>query len=239
MCVFRRSFVVLAAVASLSFVSIGCAGDGDGTEKEAQVIDTESETALDTISDAAGSSIRTSGLAEVELFYDDGEIDQRNSPWSERAGGQLAVAFTPAAYPVSIGKVSFYVGANGIPTKAFHVRVYSGDRVNGPHEQDLLDVEIVASADHANQWVVIDMTVYGITITEGDFFVAMEWLTPPGNYGTRAQMLGADTTDPDRRSWWKHNPDSDWVRIEEISDTGDRDLMIRATVLQESLSDSL
>jgi hypothetical protein len=59
----------------------------------------------------------------------------------------------------------------------------------------------------------------------------MEWITPPGNYGTRAQMLGADTSGPDRRSWWKHYPDSEWVRIEEISDSGDRDLMIRATVL--------
>ena len=237
MCAFMRPSALLVVIAFMSFVSIGCDGDGDGTEKEAQVLDTESETVLDTISDAAGASMRVRGLTGVELFYDDGVIDQRNSPWSERTGGQLAVAFTPASYPVTIEKVSFYVGANGIPTKAFRVRVYPGDRADGPREQDLLDTEVVAAADHANQWVVVDMTAHDIIITEGDFFVAMEWLTPPGNYGTRAQMLGADTTDPDRRSWWKHYPDSDWVRIEEISDDGDRDLMIRATVLEGNASD--
>jgi hypothetical protein len=165
-----------------------------------------------------------------ELFYDDGIIDQRNSPWSEQAGGQLAVCFTPNSYPATIRNVRFFVGGNGVPMKAFRVHVYPGAGSTGPLEEDLLDVQILAAASYGNQWIEVDLSEYGISIAEGDFFIAMEWLTPPGNYGMEAQMLGADTSDPSRRSWWKHRPDSDWVRIEEISDAGDRDLMIRAAV---------
>ena len=49
-----------------------------------------------------------------------------------------------------------------------------------------------------------------------------------------AQFLGGDTSSkPDRRSWWKGTPSLNWTRIENVADIGDRDLMIRATVLKK------
>ena len=226
----------LAVIAILLLVSIGCGKEEPRTEGaregEAGAIETKIDASVVAGKEETQAAPDTTELSMEELLYDDGEIDQRNSPWSEQAGGQVAVAFTPSSYPVTIQKVSFFIGSNGIPTKTFRVRIYDGDRETGPVEEDLLEVEIVAVASYANQWVKIDLHEHGINIPEGDFFVAMEWLTPPGNYGTRAQMLGSDSSGPDRRSWWKHYPDSDWVRIEEISDSGDRDLMIRATVTE-------
>lgn len=230
-----RSVAALAVVLVALLLQAGCCKDereieaGRGTSREA------AGTALDTGDvESEEKSTPDPDMEEYiveELAYDDGEIDQRNSPWSEQSGGQLAVAFTPSSYPATIQKVSFFIGSSGVPTKTFRVRIYQGDLSTGPVEQDLLDTAVLAAAGYADQWVVLDLSAHGIMIPEGDFFVAMEWITPPGNYGTRAQKLGADTSGPDRRSWWKHYPDSDWVRIEEISDSGDRDLMIRATVL--------
>jgi hypothetical protein len=214
-------------------LSFGC-GKDERREDDRSGAWSEVEEAAD--SGQVGDTLETRSLPEsavsrgTELFYDDGSIDQRNSPWSEEAGGQLAVRFTPDSYPADLRGVRFFVGGHGLPMKAFRVRVYPGSASSGPAEDDLLETEILAAASYGNQWVEVDLTRYAIVITDGDFFVAMEWLTPPGNYGTGAQMLGADTSDPSGRSWWKHRPGSDWVRIEEISDTGDRDLMIRATV---------
>ncbi len=211
-----------------------CSGCGGGEREDRSRTEHGVEEANDTgiAGDTSGtrSPLESEDSTAVELFYDDGSIDQRNSPWSEEAGGQLAVCFTPDAYPAFIRSVRFFVGGHGLPMKTFRVHVYPGSVAEGPVEDDLLKTEILAAARYGNQWVEVDLVPYRITIPEGDFFVAMEWLTPPGNYGMEAQLLGADTSDPSRRSWWKHRPGSGWVRIEEISDTGDRDLMIRATV---------
>ncbi len=221
---------VFIVVLALSF---GCGKNEQREEDRSSAADRVEEAAgtglaRDT-SETPGSRESADSLA-MELFYDDGTIDQRNSPWSEEAGGQLAVCFTPDSYPVTIRRVRFFVGGNGLPMKAFRVRVYPGSSSSGPVEDDLLEAEILAAASYGNQWVEVDLSEYRITIYEGDFFVAMEWLTPPGNYGMYAQLLGADTSEPSGRSWWKHRPGAGWVRIEEISDAGDRDLMIRATV---------
>ena len=226
--------VAAAGITALLLLSAGCGGGERGTEDAPERTAVDAGSGTDTIVDSgitdSSSEQDIEGKTVEELFYDDGVIDQRNSPWSDREGGQLAVCFTPSSHPVTIESVRFFVGGHGIPMKTFRVRVYRGDVSSGPVEMDLLETEIVAAASYGNQWVEIDLSAQGIIIPNGDFFVAMEWLTAPGDNGTRAQLLGADTSDPSRRSWWKHTPDSGWVRIEEISDSGDRDLMIRAKV---------
>jgi len=232
-----KTSAATAGVIILLLLSTGCGGDERRTEDDRSNAAGGMEANRDTVT-AAGEIERSPDLdmAELpteELFYDDGIIDQRNSPWSDQTGGELAVAFTPSSYPVRVRTVRFFVGGNGVPMKAFRVHVYPGDRSTGPVAPDLLEVEIMAAASYGNQWVEIDLPDNGISIFEGDFFVAMEWMTAPGDNGMNVQLLGADTSEPDRRSWWKHYPDSDWVRIEEISDVGDRDLMIRATVVIE------
>ena len=221
----RRQGLGLAASALLiAIISIsGCA------EKKPEPQDTPSRGA----SNGPGTDVSSMKYTVngEEIFYDDGVPEQSNSPWSVEPGGRLAVAFTPSSYPVKLAGARFLISAGGMPKTEFRVRVYGGTAEDGPHNGDLLTGEVTASAEYINQWVDVDLSPFGIVIEEGDFFVAMEWLTAPGDDGGLAQSLGADTSRPDRRSWWKHTPGSEWVRIEEISDTGDRDLMIRAHVV--------
>ena len=166
---------------------------------------------------------------EVELYYDDGTMEAHHSPWVDETGGQLAVVFTPPFYPAVLKKARFLVGLSGIPTTLFRVRVFGGSVSSGPNEsQNLLKSEVTTSALFGHQWVEVDLSDQDITITSGDFFISMEWLTPPGDRGDNAQMLGVDYSNPDGRSWWKTSRNRDWIRIEEVADIGDRDCMIRA-----------
>jgi hypothetical protein len=170
-------------------------------------------------------------MDEEEIFYDDGFPESQHSPWSDERGGQLAVVFTPTFYPAVLTKVRFLVGINGIPTTEFRVRVFGGTVSDGPDEsQDLLKSEVMASAPFGNKWVEVDLSDQNVIITRGDFCVSMEWLEPPGDDGRNAQFIGVDHSKPDRRSWWKTDSSSNWERIEEVANIGDRDVMIRATI---------
>jgi hypothetical protein len=167
----------------------------------------------------------------AEIFYDDGQMDLQHSPWSDLTGGQLAVVFTPPYYPVKLIKVRFFVGIFGFPKTEFRVRVYGGTIDDGPDEsQDLLHTRITASALIPFRWVEVDLTEQDISIEKGDFCVAMEWLTAPGDEGKQAQFLGVDIKEPDGRSWWKTHSGSKWKKLKEVANIGDRDLMIRALV---------
>ena len=142
--------------------------------------------------------------------------------------------FTPPFYPAALKKAQFLVGVKGIPTTPFRVRVYGGSLSSGPDEsQDLLTSEVTTSALFGHHWVDVDLSDQNIIITSGGFCISMEWLTPPGDRGANAQMLGVDYSKPDRRSWWKTDSSSEWKRIEYVADIGDRDCMIRAIIAQE------
>jgi len=169
-----------------------------------------------------------------EIIYDDGIPESQHSPWWDKPGGQLAVVFTPTFYPAVLSKVRFLVGISGVPTTEFRVRVFGGTVSDGPDESlDLLKSDVTASAEFGNKWVEVDLSGQNIIITSGDFCVSMEWLTPPGDYGRNAQSIGVDYSRPDRRSWWKTDSVSRWKRIEEVANIGDRDVMIRATVIKK------
>jgi len=169
-----------------------------------------------------------------EIFYDDGLPEAQHSPWTDETGGQLAVVFTPTFYPASLTKVRFLVGINGIPSTEFRVRVFGATVSEGPDEsQDLLASKVTASAPFGNKWVEVDLSDQNVVITSGDFSVAVEWLTPPGVHGENAQFIGVDYGKPDRRSWWKTDFRSQWERIEEVANIGDRDVMIRATIVRK------
>ncbi len=171
---------------------------------------------------------------EVELYYDDGTMEAHHSPWTDETGGQLAVMFTPPFYPAVLKKAQFLVGLNGTPTTRFRVRVYGGSVSSGPDEsQNLLKSEVTASALFGHQWVEVDLSDQDVIISSGDFCISMEWLTPPGDRGDNAQMLGVDYSKPDRRSWWKTDSSSEWGRIENVADVGDRDCMIRAILVKK------
>lgn len=169
-----------------------------------------------------------------EIFYDDGIPESQHSPWYDKPGGQLAVVFTPAFYPAVLTEVRFLVSINGIPTTEFRVRVFGGTVSDGPDEtQEFLKSEVTASAEFGNKWVEVDLSGQNIIVTSGDFCVSMEWLTPPGDLGKNAQFIGVDQSNPDGRSWWKTDSISRWKRIEDVANVGDRDVMIRATVIKK------
>jgi hypothetical protein len=169
---------------------------------------------------------------EREIIYDDNTIDGNHSPWTDRTGGQLAVVFTPTFYPAVLTKVRFFVSHAGTPVTKFRVRVYGGTVEDGPDGNDLLASEVTALAEASLglEWVEVDLYDQNIILTSGDFCVAMEWLTPPGEDGQDAQFIGVDYSQPDRRSWWKTDSSSEWKRIEEVEQDVDRDVMIRATI---------
>jgi hypothetical protein len=179
-----------------------------------------------------GGKSKTPGSAE--LFYDDGFPEGQHSPWWHEPGGQLAVVFTPAFYPAVVTEVRFLVGISGVPTTKFHVRIYGGDLSGGPDERlELIEEPLAVSAAFGNKWVQVDMSDRDVLIEEGDFCVSMEWLTPPGDYGSDAQKIGVDYTNPDGRSWWKTAAGTKWQKIEDVGNIGDRDVMIRATVARK------
>jgi len=172
----------------------------------------------------------------TEIAYDDGTAEGNNSPWEAIPGGQLAVSFTPPFYPCVIKSAKFFVTAGGVPTTEFAVRIYAAPDASTPPQSELLAVPVKAKANGPDEWVTVDLRGSNITVTQGDFVVAMEWLTAAGVSGQSAQFLGSDESSPDTRSWWLFAAGGNWTPIKNVgSGTGDhdRDLLIRATVRSE------
>jgi hypothetical protein len=165
----------------------------------------------------------------IELRYDDGSVDSRNSPWGDEPGGQVGVRFSPPLYPVAIERVGFFICYGSPYETEFRVRVYRGDRDGGPERDGLLAEPVTAAATAGDEWLWVDVSQAMLKIDSGDFFVCMEWLTPPGDDGSEAQMIGADETNPVDRSWWRHKSNRTWVPAGRVGSI-DRNLMIRAVV---------
>jgi hypothetical protein len=156
-------------------------------------------------------------------------MDSRNSPWGDEPGGQVGVRFTPPSYPVVIEKVGFFLCYGARYETEFRVRICRSDAEGRPVGDDLLAHPVTAGATSGDEWLWVDVTEAMLQIDSGDFFVCMEWLIPPGNDGSAAQMIGADSTSPAERSWWKHDDNQPWLPVNRVG-SGDRNIMIRAVV---------
>ena len=169
------------------------------------------------------------------LKYDDGTMDQGIVPYSDEVGSEVAVRFTPTAYPARLHYVQFFVSGRSeeAAQTLFSVRIYDAD--NGYPGRILGDLR--GKADNANEWVTIDVSQLDITITQGDFFVSMYWLIPSGASGEnldQTQTLGLDTTAPiNGRSFLKWAGSGSWNSMSNTP-SGDRDAMIRAVVGESS-----
>jgi hypothetical protein len=196
-----------AAGAALLLVFIGCNGDDDDDF------------------DAAPS--RT-----VQLTYDDDSAERIDAPLGVNAGGQIAVRFTPPGHPAAIDEVQFSVSdRRGLQETTFGVRVYLDDGTDGSPGTALLQATVEAAASGGESLVTVDLGDHELSVDAGDFYVAMEWLTAPGETGSDAQFLDVDASDPDGRSYWRWGfTDPAWYPIADIGSAGDRDAMIRATV---------
>lgn len=115
---------------------------------------------------------------------------QSCSPWSDFPGSEIAVRFTPKSYPVKLSRVKFYISPVNKPWAQFGVRIYDDDKIDEPGVR--LDKEnIVGAGTTGEEWVEIDISRQNIIIEDGDFYVSMYWLTPPGEGGKNAQSLSA------------------------------------------------
>ena len=138
-----------------------------------------------------------------ELYYDDGVPEK--GYYFTAPGSMLAVRFTTP----TIGQLmdfSFYVW-NLSSTVKVHVMDASRKDLITPFLKTLT----------SEGWCNVDLSGYGVTVSVGiDFYIAIEW-TVAGK-----PSLGADTSNPDGRSWYYAN--GIW------SPFADGDYLIRAVV---------
>jgi hypothetical protein len=170
-------------------------------------------------------------MQSASLAYDDGTVDEPFSVFGDSAGAQVAVRFTPPAYPAHVESVEVFVaGGFGVPTTVFGVQVYAESSNTGLPGAALLSQPVDAAADEGDTWVSVDLAGRGAVVEQDEFFVAVEWLTAPGSSGQNAQFIGADLSSPDRRSYYTEAGEVVWERITRFTGGHDLDFMIRATV---------
>ena len=126
-------------------------------------------------SDQAGPVCATPESNTIyEIAYDDGSAEA-----SINAGtlNYIAVKFTPSGYPADLYRASFYTGGstNGVGL----VHVWDDDGENGSPGTILLDPLPITFL--GNTWKYVSLSDFGITITDGSFYVGMRETdqTPP------------------------------------------------------------
>jgi hypothetical protein len=154
-----------------------------------------------------------------ELVYDDGEADDFFI-WSS-PGNMNANKFHPTFYPFIVIGGSIYVGDGSFPGPflgtSFRVLVYDDDGENGLPGTALDSMDVTVNN---YEWVEFEgMTV---TISEGDFYLAMEQMSPAPD----AAPIGVDMDNPTYfKSYVHFVGGQDWV----LSPL--QDFMIRAWIV--------
>ena len=98
-----------------------------------------------------------------------------------------------------ISQARFYIKDEGFPQTKFRVKIYEADSSSSPGKS-ILNKSLIVSAKNGNEWVVVDLTEYQISIPSNGFFIAMEWLPDAqnkknknGNANVNGQVLGSVT----------------------------------------------
>jgi hypothetical protein len=143
--------------------------------------------------------------ASQHLTYDD-RVPNGLYRWS--SGVRNAVRFTPISYPATLQTGLFFVGSYSEDyPKAFNWYVYDGNNTTGPGS-------VLASGSTTIRtwgWHPVDLSGEGVTISSGDFFLAIE--LPDSDL-----MWFYDNSSPiDERSWdysggsWSNWTDNDYM----------------------------
>ena len=129
-----------------------------------------------------------------ELLYDNGDT-MSGSAYSY-AGHKSAVRFTPPCYPVELNTARVYLGPtlDDVGHEQFAMEVYDDDGIAGAPGSLLGTVH--ATATNWGWWNV-DISSLGITIADGDFYIAYCQLTASPD----CEALCEDTGPPHSRSW--------------------------------------
>jgi hypothetical protein len=135
------------------------------------------------------------------IAYDDGGA---TGLYIWTAGNRVGVRFTPTAYPAKLDKGMFLLESASYPN-TFNYYVYDGSDGTGPQN-------ILASGSttiRGGGWHVVDLSSFDLTISSGDFFVAIEL--------DNNLLWYYDSTSPNGRSWdyaggnWGKNPTDDYM----------------------------
>ncbi len=143
--------------------------------------------------------------AEVELRYDDGDAEIGYF-WETAAAGMFLVRFTPTTSGQLV-ECSFYITNN---PDTIMVTVF---------DLDDNEIEPFSVTPTSTGWFHVDLSTYGMTVSpDVDFYVAI-MTTING-----APSLGADTSNPDGRSWIFYSESEELIQYTE------GDYMIRAVI---------
>ncbi|UCE64345.1 MAG: S8 family serine peptidase, partial [Nitrospirota bacterium] len=135
------------------------------------------------------------------IAYDDGGA---SGIYGWTAGNRVGVRFTPTAYPAKLDKGIFLLDSVSYPN-TFTYYVYDGSDGTGPQN-------ILASGTttiRGGGWHVVDLSSFDLTVSSGDFFVAIGLNNDLGWY--------YDSTSPNGRSWdytggnWTKWPAEDYM----------------------------
>jgi len=167
-------------------------------------------------SDMAGPVCGTpSPQTIVEYAHDDGSS---NGSFNATDGNYLAVKFTPNSYPVDLYSAKYFI--DGSNSGIAFVNVWDDDGENDMPGTVLLSGVPVSLVPG---WSVADLSAYGLSITEGSFYVGwMEMSTTP--------PIGLDMDSPTTHSYINSTLGSgSWQGLTELG-LSDGAIMIRCDV---------
>ncbi len=149
-------------------------------------------------------------LGTKEISYDDGSAE---NAWVWTYEGNIwAVGFTPIEYPVRLetGKFYIYPGWPDPGNDNFNVSIFDDDGPDGA-PGTLLGGPI-NSGPIATGWVDVGISSLNITITDGDFYLA---LVQVGDHPNSVGM-GTDENGPWAQRSWQRNvvAGGDWVQLD-------------------------
>ncbi len=166
------------------------------------------------VGDAASNLLR-------EIAYDDGSLDNAWA-WND-AGNMWAVRFTPTKYPCTLKIAKFGIDEDW-PSPGndnFDVAVYDDDGAGG--SPGTLLGGPINSGTMLKAWVNVDVSSMNITITEGDFYIA---LIQVGNYPDCVGIATDTSSAWAQRSWGRNVQAGGWQQL----DASYGNFMIRALV---------
>jgi len=140
-----------------------------------------------------------------ELIYDDGSAE---TAYVSVSGGKFAVRFTPSSYPVDLdtARICLFPNWPTVDHEEFAVEVYDDDGPGGAPGTLLGGPVYYTATDWG--WNDINISGLGITVTDGDFYIAYHQLTDfPGCEALCVDRNGSqyerswDYTDGEWTSW--------------------------------------
>lgn len=144
--------------------------------------------------------------------------DDGNAPWADTAGSEIAVRLSPVNFPTVLEKIRVYITSDDAPWTPFKINIYSSNSVH-PGKQ-LNEIDIIDHDGNGNKWHDIDISEHKIIISEGDFFVSMEWLKASGEDGTmnEVQYVYANkNVEMPGKTFFKYGNQNKWWRINELT----------------------